>query len=54
MCNWLKSKLQAEFALSSFILCGLVLPSDVPVLQNVGRNLATHSEHKHKLFYFFS
>lgn len=36
MCNWLNSKLQAGFALSSFNLCGLVLPSGFPVLQDVG------------------
>lgn len=38
MFNWLNSKLQAEFALSSFNLCGLVLPSGFPVLQDVGRD----------------
>lgn len=38
MCNWLNSKLQAEFALSSFNLCDLVLPSGFPVLQDVGRD----------------
>lgn len=41
MYNWLNSKLQAKFALSSFNLCGLVLPSDFPVLQNVGRDCSS-------------